>query len=128
MFICIRGIDFDLSFYDFRLNFETVLICFFVFRHDILLEDNYLLINLRYITYANMTSTLRFVDTRAIYRWYNLIRKCAGECDWLFRRECTCWWIIVCSNLAALILCDIFRKRKYKLPSSNQSILPYLYT
>jgi hypothetical protein len=81
MFICIRGIDFDLSFYDFRLNFETVLICFFVFRHDILLEDNYLLINLRYITYANMTSTLRFVDTRAIYRWYNLIRKCAGECD-----------------------------------------------
>ena len=25
------------------------------------------------------------------------------------------------------IVCDIFRQRKYKLPSSNQSILPYLY-
>jgi hypothetical protein len=23
----------------------------------------------------------RFVDKRAIYRWYNLIRTCAGECD-----------------------------------------------
>jgi hypothetical protein len=27
-----------------------------------------------------------------------------------------------------LIVCDIFRKRMYKLPSSNQSILPYLYS
>ena len=26
------------------------------------------------------------------------------------------------------IVCDIFRKRKYKLPSSNQSILPNLYS
>ena len=26
------------------------------------------------------------------------------------------------------IVCDIFRKRKYKLQSSNQSILPYLYS
>jgi hypothetical protein len=26
------------------------------------------------------------------------------------------------------IVCDIFRNRKYKLPSSNQSILPYLYS
>ena len=26
------------------------------------------------------------------------------------------------------IVCDIFRKRKYKLPSSDQSILPYLYS
>jgi hypothetical protein len=26
------------------------------------------------------------------------------------------------------IVCDIVRKRKYKLPSSNQSILPYLYS
>ena len=22
-----------------------------------------------------------FVDKRAIHRWYNLIRTCAGECD-----------------------------------------------
>ena len=26
------------------------------------------------------------------------------------------------------IVCDIFRKRKYKLQSSNQSIQPYLYS
>jgi hypothetical protein len=47
MFICIRGIDFALIFYDFRLNFETVLIVYFfcIFRHDYI----YLLITLRYI-------------------------------------------------------------------------------
>ena len=28
--------------------------------------------------------------------------------------------------LAGYIVCDIFCKRKYKLPSSNQSILPYV--
>ena len=33
------------------------------------------------INYSNMTSFFRFVDKRAIYRWYNLIRTCAGECD-----------------------------------------------
>ena len=33
--------------------------------------------------YSNMTSLnfFRFVDKREIYRWYNLIRTCAGECD-----------------------------------------------
>jgi len=30
---------------------------------------------------SNITSFFRFVDKRAIYRWYNLIRTCAGECD-----------------------------------------------
>jgi hypothetical protein len=34
-----------------------------------------------------MMSFLRFVDKRAIYRWYNLISTCAGECDWLFHRQ-----------------------------------------
>jgi hypothetical protein len=34
-----------------------------------------------------MTSFFRFVDKWAIYRWYNLIRTCAGECDWLFHWE-----------------------------------------
>ena len=63
---------------------------------------------------SNMTSFFRFVDKRVIYRWYNLIRTCADECDWLFHWQHK--------------LCDIFRERKYKLPSSNQSILPYLYS
>jgi hypothetical protein len=30
-----------------------------------------------------------------------LFSTCAGACDWLSHRKCTCWWIIVCSNLAA---------------------------
>ena len=30
---------------------------------------------------SNMTSFFRFVDKRAIYRWYNLIRTCAGKFD-----------------------------------------------
>jgi hypothetical protein len=34
--------------------------------------------------YFNMTSLFRFVDKRAIYWWYNLIRTCVGEYDWLF--------------------------------------------
>ena len=34
-----------------------------------------------YIYYSNMTSFFRFVDKRAIYRWYNLIRTCTGERD-----------------------------------------------
>ena len=33
---------------------------------------------------SSMTSFFRFVDKRAIHRWYNLLRTCAGECDWLF--------------------------------------------
>jgi hypothetical protein len=53
------------------------------------------------ISNSNITSFFRFVNERAIYRWYNLISTCTGACDWLSRRKCTCWWIIVCSNLAA---------------------------
>jgi len=55
------------------------------------------------------------------YHW----RLSADRGRWIIRVS---WWIIVCSNLEAYIVCDIFRKRKYKLPSSNQSILPYLYS
>jgi hypothetical protein len=33
---------------------------------------------------SNLTSFFRFADKQAIYRWHNLIRTCAGECDWLF--------------------------------------------
>ena len=32
---------------------------------------------------------------------YDLISTCASACSWLSRRKCTCWWIIVCSNMAA---------------------------
>ena len=33
------------------------------------------------IEHSNMTSFFGFVDKRAIYQWYNLIRTCAGKCD-----------------------------------------------
>ena len=45
---------------------------------------------------SNMTSFFRFVDKRAIYRWLNLIRTCAGECDWLFH-----WQHKLCATFSA---------------------------
>jgi len=62
-----------------------------------------------------------------ILHQYDWLSHRKSICDWLSRRKSTCWWIIVCSNLAAYIVREIVRKRKYKLLSSNQSILPYLY-
>jgi hypothetical protein len=47
-------------------------------------------------TNSNKTSFFRFVDKRAIYRWYNLIRTCAGECDWLFH-----WQHKLCATFSA---------------------------
>ena len=45
---------------------------------------------------SNMTSFFRFVDKRAIYRWYNLIRTCAGECDRFFH-----WQHKLCATFSA---------------------------
>ena len=45
---------------------------------------------------SNITSFFRFVDKRAIYRWYNLIRTCAG--DWLFH-----WQHKLCATFSASI-------------------------
>jgi hypothetical protein len=47
--------------------------------------------------YSNITSFFRFVNKRTTLSiGYNLINTCTGACDWLSRRKCTCWWIIVC--------------------------------
>ena len=54
---------------------------------------------------SNMTSFFRFVDKRVIYRWYNLIHTCAGECDWLFY-----WQHKLCETFSASV--DI----NYRLP------------
>ena len=48
------------------------------------------------IWHSNMTSFFRFVDNQAIYRWYNLIRTCAAECDWLFH-----WQHKLCATFSA---------------------------
>ena len=50
----------------------------------------------RNITDSNRTFFFRFVDKWAIYRWYNLIRTCAGECDWLFH-----WQHKLCATFSA---------------------------
>jgi len=52
-------------------------------------------------SYSNMTSFFRFVNKRSIYRLGIISLAHASACDWLSRRKCTCWWIIVGSNLAA---------------------------
>ena len=49
-----------------------------------------------FILYSNITSFFRFVDKRAIYRWYNLNRTCAGKCDWLFH-----WQHKLCATFSA---------------------------
>ena len=49
-----------------------------------------------YKGYSNITSFFRFVDKRTIYRWYNLIRTCAVECDWLFY-----WQHKLCATFSA---------------------------
>ena len=54
------------------------------FRNVNILEKNFLVTVCKAIiciAYSNMASFFRFVHKRAIYRWYNLIRTCAGECD-----------------------------------------------
>ena len=58
---------------------------------------------------SNITSFFRFVNKRASYPFgiISLAHAPVNVND---------------------IVCDIFRKRKYKLPSSNQNILPYLYS
>jgi hypothetical protein len=48
--------------------------------------------------HSNMTSFFRFVDKRVIYRWYNLICTCAGECDWLFH-----WQHKLCAAFSASV-------------------------
>ena len=45
---------------------------------------------------SNTASFFRFVDKGAIYRWYNLIRICAGECDELFH-----WQHKLCATYSA---------------------------
>jgi hypothetical protein len=52
-----------------------------------------------------MTSLFRFVDKQAIYRWYNLIRTCAVECDRLFH-----WQHKLCATFSAHVNID------YRLP------------
>jgi hypothetical protein len=49
-------------------------------------------------SFAYITPFFRFVDKREIYRWYNLIRTCAGECDWLFH-----WQHKLCAIFSAKV-------------------------
>ena len=81
-------------------------------------------------SYSNMRCFFRFVNKRAIYRLViiSLAHAPVHVTDFPVVNVHVDELSIVCSNLAAQIVCDIVRKRKYKLLSSNQSILPYLYS
>jgi hypothetical protein len=58
---------------------------------------------------VSMMSFFRFVDKRAIYRWYNLIRTCAGECDRLFH-----WQHKLCATFSANVNIN------YRLPINQR--------
>ena len=85
------------------------------------------------ILYSNMTSFFRFVNKWASYPFgiISLAHAPVNVTDFSIGS-------INCNPNNAdrgrsiirvtLIVCDIFRKRKYRLPSCNQSILPYLYS
>ena len=49
-------------------------------------------------TNSNITSFFRFVDKRTIYRWYNLVHTCAGECEWLFHWQHK-WCVTLSANV-----------------------------
>ena len=55
-----------------------------------------IIVSLKIIINSNMASFFRFVDKRAMYRWYNPIRTCAGECGWLFH-----WQHKLCATFSA---------------------------
>jgi hypothetical protein len=80
------------------------------------------------INYSNMASFFRFVDKRAIYRLGIIAITNAS----VHVTDFSVVNVHVDELSSARIwhhkLCDIFRKRRYKLPSSNQSRLPYLYS
>ena len=76
------------------ISFIFVLFSIFYLSRNGCVSDN-----LKVIAYnSNMTSFFRFVDNRVIYRWYNLIRTCAGECDCLFH-----WQYILCATFSASV-------------------------
>ena len=86
----------------------------------------------RAILDSNMTPFFRFVNKWAIYR-LGIISLAHGSVHVTDFPVVNVTYMLmncheICSNLAAYIECNIVRKRKYKLPSSNQSILPYLYS
>ena len=63
-------------------------------RHHIYFSFSNAISIYAFMQYSNMTSFFCFVDKRAIYQWYNLIRTCTGECDWLFH-----WQHNLCVNV-----------------------------
>ena len=67
-----------------------------------------------------MTSFFRFVNKRVIYQWgiISLAHASVHVTDFPVVNVHVVE-LSSASNLAAYIVCDIVRKRKYKLPSSN---------
>ena len=69
--------------------------------------------------HSNMTSFFRFVDKRAICRWY-LIRTCAGEYDWLFH-----WQHKLCATFSANVNNLLPIKVYYRICTLRHFIPPH---
>ena len=76
-----------------------------------------------------MTSFFRFVNKRASYPFgiISLAHAPVNVTDFSIG-SINCNPNNADRGRSIIRVCDIFRKHKYKLPSSNQSILPYLYS
>ena len=81
--------DFSYNCYSFS-EWEILESCKMLLQKMYLCTQNERKMNTWVIRYSNMTSFFRFVNKRAIYRLSNYISTCAGACDWLSRRKCTC--------------------------------------
>ena len=68
-----------------------------------------------YMKYSNLVSLFRFVNKRTSYPFgiISLAHASVNMTDF---------------SIGSINCVRLFRKRKYKSPSSNQSILPYLYS
>jgi hypothetical protein len=67
---------------------------------------------------SNMTSFFHFVNKRAIYRWYNLIRTCTVECDWLFH-----WQHKLCATFSGN--CIIMNNDTMSFSKFERTIIKY---
>ena len=82
-------------------------------RHDIteiLLKVAQNTINHHFLHFT-LLFVMKYVFEKTSLKWNHL------------QRTLLAMWMWLTFPLAAYIVCDIFRRRKYKLPSSNQSIL-----
>jgi hypothetical protein len=63
---------------------------------SLILSKTCFLIFIAFKQYLLHSNNIYCIQTISIYRWYNLIRTCACECDWLFH-----WQHKLCATCSA---------------------------